>query len=93
MVNTYKFYSKRCGLYEVEEKEKINVRYYESSVLEDENNIINKYSLTDKTGKEIQFILTSNDINYEKLLKLSIIYHDWYLYKSDQVIGTCINLV
>ena len=89
----YKFYSKRCGIYSVEEKEKINVRYYESSVIEDENNIIDKYSLEDKTGKEILTFLSSNGINFQKLLKLSTIYNDWYLYKSEQVIGTCINLV
>ena len=39
----YKFYSVRCGMYSLEEKDKINVRYYESSVIEDENNVIDKY--------------------------------------------------
>ena len=89
----YKFYSVRCGMYSLEEKDKINVRYYESSVIEDENNVIDKYSLEDKTGKEILTFLSSNGINFPKLLKLSTIYNDWYLYKSNQVIGTCINLV
>ena len=89
----YKFYSVRCGMYLLEEKDKINVRYYESSVIEDENNIIDKYSLEDKTGKEILTFLSSNGINFPKLLKLSTIYNVWYLYKFDQVIGTCINLV
>uniref|UniRef100_A0A6C0LG39 Uncharacterized protein n=1 Tax=viral metagenome TaxID=1070528 RepID=A0A6C0LG39_9ZZZZ len=89
----YRFYSRRCGIYSVEEKDKINVRYYESSIIEDENNIINKYSLEDKSGKEILTFLSSNGIYNEKLLKLSTIYNDWYLYKSDQVIGTSINLV
>ena len=47
----YKFYSKRCGIYSSSEKDKINVRYYESSTIEDTNGIIEKYSLEDKTGK------------------------------------------
>ena len=74
-------------------KKNINVRYYESSSIEDSNGIIKKYSLEDKSGKEIQLFLNSNGINFEKLLKISTIYNDWYLYKSDQVIGTCINLL
>lgn len=89
----YKFYSKRCGLYSSPEKEKINVRYYESSSIEDTNGIIEKYSLEDKTGKEIQNVLNSNGIHFEKLLKLSCIYNDWFLYKSDQIIGASINLL
>ena len=89
----YKFYSAKCGMYSSEKKDEINVRYYESSVIEDENNIIEKYSLDDKSGKEILTILNSNGIHFPKLLRLSNIYNDWYLYKSDQVIGTCNNLV
>ena len=61
----YKFYSVRCGMYSLEEKDKINVRYYESSVIEDENNVIDKYSLEDKTGKEILTFLSSNGINFQ----------------------------
>ena len=86
----YKLFSVRCGIYSEEEKDKITVRYYESSIIEDENNIIDKYSLEDKTGKEILNFLTSNKINFPKL---SAIYNDWYLYKSNQIIGTCSNLV
>lgn len=93
MSTTYKFYSKRCGIYSSYEKEKINVRYYESSPVEDLEGIIEKYSLEDKNGKDIQNILCSNRINFEKLLKLSNIYNDWFLYRTDQVIGTTINLV
>ena len=93
MSNTYKFYSKRCGIYSSPEKEKINVRYYESSPIEDSEGIIEQYSLEDKNGKDIQNILNTNGIRFEKLLKLSTIYNDWFLYRTDQVIGTTINLV
>ena len=79
MVNTYKFYSKRCGIYSSPEKEKINNRYYESSSLEDTDGFIEKYNLEDKTGKEIQIILNSNGLRFDKLLKLSTIYNDWFL--------------
>ena len=84
MSNIYKFYSIKCSL------NNTKLRYYESSPIEDINKIILKYKLEDKSGKEIQNIINTNGIQYEKLLKLSIIYNDWYLYKTDNIIGTTI---
>lgn len=89
----YKFYSKQCGMYSEEEKDKINVRYYESSSFGDKDDIIKTYNLINKTGKEIQSIICKENIQFEKLLKLCSIYHDWYLYSENQVIGTCISLI
>ena len=81
----YKFYNKRIGIYTLSEKQKNYIRYYESSQILDSKGIIEKYSLEDKNGKEIQNILGLNEIQFEKLLQLSIIYHDWFLYRIDKI--------
>ena len=93
MSNYYKFYSKKCGIYSSPEKNNINIRYYESSSIEDIDEIIKRHKLEYKSGKEIEFFLNFNNINFEKLLKFSIIFNDWYLYKSDQVMGTTVYLL
>jgi hypothetical protein len=75
----YKFYSKK-----IEHNNNLDKRpIHESSNIIDTNDIIRIYELTSKSGKEIQLFLNKNGIKFEKLLKLSTIYNDWYLYSCD----------
>ena len=53
-----------------------------SSIIEDNSGVIEKYSMENKTGKQIIEIINTNGIQFEKLLKLCHIYNDWYLYST-----------
>ena len=77
----YKFYSKKIENNNLNSLDKRPI--HESSIINDVNDIICIYGLTNKSGKEIQFFLSKNGIQFEKLLKLSTIYNDWYLYSCD----------
>ena len=80
----YKFYSKKIENNNLNNLDNLDKRpIHESSIINDVNNIIRIYGLTNKSGKEIQLFLNKNGIQYEKLLKLSTIYNDWYLYSCD----------
>ena len=80
----YKFYSKKIENNNLENLNTLDKRpIHESSIINDVNDIIRIYGLTNKSGKEIQFFLSKNGIQFEKLLKLSTIYNDWYLYSYD----------
>ena len=80
----YKFYSKKIENNNLENLNTLDKRpIHESSIINDVNDIIRMYGLTNKSGKEIQLFLSKNGIQFEKLLKLSTIYNDWYLYSYD----------
>lgn len=80
----YKFYSKKIENNNLENLNTLDKRpIHESSIINDVNDIIRIYGLTNKSGKEIQLFLNKNGIQFEKLLKLSTIYNDWYLYSCD----------
>ena len=89
----YSFYSRYSGYSISEEDDKAIIKYYQSKIFKDYDNIIEKYSLEDKTGKQIQNILLSNNCKCNYLYKMSKIYDNWYLYKSDNIIGYSQNLV
>ena len=77
----YKFYSRKIENNNLNNLDKRPI--YESSIINDVNDIIRIFELTSKSGKEIQLFLSKNGIQFEKLLKLSTIYNDWYLYSCD----------
>lgn len=80
----YKFYSKKIENNNLENLNTLDKRpIHESSIINDVNDIIRIYGLTNKSGKETQLFLNKNGIQFEKLLKLSTIYNDWYLYSCD----------
>lgn len=77
----YRFYSRRKGF-----NSGINVKYFESEIINDKNNDTN--NLIEKTGKEIINNIEKLKINDQlkkDILKHAKIYHNWYYYPDNTI--------
>ena len=70
----------------------IPVRTFYTDIIEDTQKIIDSFNLYGLTGHDIIKILNKNNIKHKKLLELSRIYGNWYLYDKDTEIYSSLSL-